>query len=149
MSFLFRAARLAAIFMVAGLLGLGGYGGSHAMAQSAADAAKVTTAAEAMDLYLTLMDRIAGALESVKDDASADAAAQTISETSQVMNVLGDKAKNQITPQDWVAATTPRQQEFAQVQTRMSMALMQLAQTNPALMQRLGNTMQDLPTVGR
>ena len=142
------ALRLAAIALLAAVICLSGIDGTEAQAQSASDAASVSSAPEAMDLYVVLMKKIASAVDNVKDEATADAAARTINETSQTMEILANRAKNQITPHEWMAVTAARQQEFVEIQNRMSNAFMRLAQTNPSLLERISDAMQDLPSVG-
>ncbi len=109
---------------------------------------EVSSADAAMDLYIGQLDRIAGALEQVKDDASADVAAASIDETVQEMEGLSAEMKGRITSDEWLAAITQRQQELTQVQSRISMAMMQIVQRDPALMQRMNESMSGLPTIG-
>ena len=108
----------------------------------------VSSADAAMDLYIGQLDRIAGALEQVKDDASANLAAASIDETVQEMEGLSAEIKGKITSDEWLAAITQRQQELTQVQSRISMAMMQIVQKDPALMQRMNESMSGLPTIG-
>lgn len=109
---------------------------------------EVSSADEAVDLYIGQLDRIAGALEQVKDEASADQAAASIDETVQEMDSLSNEMEGKITSNEWLAAITQRQQEMTQVQTRISSAMMQIVQTNPALIQRMNESIKDIPTVG-
>ncbi|GAB5471083.1 MAG: hypothetical protein Kilf2KO_41130 [Rhodospirillales bacterium] len=108
----------------------------------------VSSAGEAVDLYISQLDRIAGALEQVKDQASADVAAASIDETVQEMDRLSGEMEGKITPDQWLSAMTQRQQEMTQIQTRISSAMMQIVQKNPALIQRMNASMQGIPTLG-
>lgn len=106
----------------------------------------VSTAGEAADIYILQINRIAEAMEGVTDEASADVAAVSIAETVQEMESLSDELEGQITPNQWLSAITERQQQFTQAQSRIGMAMTQIAQNNPALLQRMNQAMSAIPT---
>ncbi len=120
----------------------------HAAETSSVSAtANVSNAKQAVDYYLAQVERIAKAMGQVTDEASADAATVTLDAAIQDINALLDSAEGRISEDDWAAEILGRQEELVQVQMQMSTAMMGIAQTNPALMQRIAEKLKDVPSL--
>lgn len=97
--------------------------------------------------YLKEMNLMADALESVTDDASAQAAAEKMSGALGRLQVLVDDTKT------WSDAEKQtfflqNHNEFIAVQTRMSNALLRMVH-NPEYMELFSEQMQKMPKVGQ
>ncbi len=135
------------------LVALGAMVTHGALAEPAAEGAPTTSSVEdvsttkqAADYYIAQILQIAQALGQVSTEAQADAATAKIDAALQNLNQLFERMEGKISKSDWLAETMNRQQELAQVQTQLGMALASVAQTNPALMQRIAEKLKDMPS---
>ena len=103
-------------------------------------------ASEAMDVYVSQMDRIASAMESVEDEASAKTAAEVIQSATKELDLLSKKFDSMSDTQKTAWAMT-HAQKLQQVQMRIGLALQKISAQNPEQMQMLSQAMSDLPDV--
>lgn len=98
------------------------------------------------DTYISEMDKIADALERVNDEASAQAAAKAIAEASNMMEAAKQAYGEEMSGPAAMAVFMPRQQEFIAVQSRISMGMAGIAQSNPQFLQMISAEMENLPS---
>lgn len=95
--------------------------------------------------YFSEMDKMAEALESVTDQASAEKAAATIAQVNANLEKLIDEAKKESSELSLAALAISQQEKFVAVQTRVTSAMTTLALNNPALMAGLAEAISKTP----
>ena len=100
------------------------------------------------DAYLREMTKIADAFESVTDEASAEQAGQVIRSAKTTMDAMTEALEADLSGPKLVQILGPRQTEFLQVQTRLSVSMTQLGLNNPDLMQTLNAELEGMPGLG-
>ncbi|MAK60262.1 MAG: hypothetical protein CMK09_04730 [Ponticaulis sp.] len=135
-----------------GLVGCGGKtdessasSGSAAAPSNTGGGIAVTKEQKLANTYLAELSSIADAIESVTDEASAQEAAQVIRAAGEKMEAEMEAFGGDMNGPQAMAIFLPRQQEFIQVQTRVSSSMARLAGTNPQLMQTISKEMSNLP----
>jgi len=140
----------ATLLLVGATLALSGCGGKSDTTVKAKPSIKksiaVTPAQKAAKAYLTKMDKMATALESVTDEKSAKKAAAQIREINVEMDALSKKYSDQGTQIGMASVMMNNQQEFMAIQSRMSAVMMNLA-AQPALMETISDAMSETPTL--
>ena len=116
-------------------------GSSPEAMDSAVEAAGTPSAA---DTYITNLELVADALESVEDEQSAAAAAAVIEEATDRLTAIADQLEG---PQAALIFIS-RQGEFLELQQRISTSLADLYVNDPELGQQLSDAMDSLPAPG-
>ena len=98
----------------------------------------------AADTYITNLELVADALESVEDEQSAAAAAAVIEDATDRLNEMADQLEG---PQAALMFIS-RQSEFLELQQRISTSLADLYVNDPELGQQLSDAMDNLPAPG-
>lgn len=96
------------------------------------------------EAYVNELTRIAGALETVDDEASAEAAAKKIKVAVDGLNAMQDKLEGKIQGPQALQIFGGRYQELIQVQQRIAMSMMDIQQNNPDLMETISEEMDKL-----
>lgn len=124
-------------------LALAACGGADEAGDAAAPADRSDTAAggSVADIYITNLESIAGALESVEDNASAEAAARTIEQASAEIEAITQDLEG---PQAAMLFLS-RQTDFVAAQQRISTAIGDLYVENPELGERLSTALDKVP----
>lgn len=104
----------------------------------------VTPAQKMAKAYLTEMDKMASAIESVTDAKSAEKAALQIGKINVRMEALNDKYSDGGNKLGMATVMMSHQQEFIAIQTRVSSAMMNFA-GDPALMKTMTDAMAATP----
>ena len=124
---------LFAAVVLAGALALSGCG--QGGAPEGKDITKNSSAKAIGAAYLTEMTRIADALETVKDEQSAKAAAGKISKAAEGLNKMGDALKGETDPLKAMQIFGNNYTQVVEVQGRMMTELMRIQQEHPELME--------------
>jgi hypothetical protein len=124
--------RLAALLGFVAVLALAGCGSSE---KSANDVGQT---------YVTTLDRVADALESVKDEASAKKAASEIAKANDVMQSMVDEI-NSMSQTEQVMMVQKNAAKMAEAETRISQAMQKIVSDNPQLLDVIGSEIQDMP----
>lgn len=106
----------------------------------------ITPAQKTTKAYITEMDKIATALETVTDKKSAKKAAAQIREINVEMDALSKKYNRQGTQIGMASVMMSHQQEFMAIQSRMSAVMLKLS-ANPALMETISDAMSETPNL--
>jgi len=122
--------RLVAIFGVIVTITLSGCGGSDS--------------ADVGETYVNGMSRIAGALETVKDEDSAKAAAREIGQVTVKLQSVVDEI-NSMSQAEQVMMVQKYATKMAEVQARMSTALQKIVSQDPKLMDIIGSELRSMP----
>ena len=139
---------LAAI--AAGALALTGCGGGKDGSDGDAKETKSDVTAKSpankiADAYIGEMTKIADALETVNDEESARAAASVIQKAGLKLEAMQDELEGEMSDRKWATIVMSRQQEWAQLQTRLGMSMGRIGMTQPELMQIISEEMDKLP----
>jgi hypothetical protein len=124
--------KLIAAFGLAAVLALAGCGGSD---KSSSDVGQS---------YVTALGQIADALESVKDEDSAKAAAQVIARAKTTLDGTV-KEINSMTQVEQVMMVQKHAAEMGQIEVRISQAMQKIVSDDPKLLDIIGQEMQSLP----
>lgn len=100
----------------------------------------------AMGQFATHMGRVADALASVTDEASAKAAAKVIAKANEDMIPVA-KTLNAQTDAEKAAGAMANAQRLMTSQQKIGMAASNLAMNHPDLMEILGDALDDMPEV--
>lgn len=125
--------------------GGGSTGSSAPPSSSSGGGIALTKEQKLANTYLGELNSIADAIEKVTDEASAEEAAKVIRAAGEKMEAEIAAYGGDIEGPQAMAIFLPRQQEFIQVQTRVSSSIARLAGTNPELMQKVSREMSNLP----
>ncbi len=104
----------------------------------------ITPAQKMAKSYISEMQQMASALESVTDAKSAEKAATEIRKINVRMEALSDKYEDSDNQFGMATVMMSHQQEFMAIQTRVSGAMMKLS-TDPALMKTMTDAMSETP----
>ena len=100
--------------------------------------------ADAGASYVSGMSRIADALETVKDEDSAKAAAHEIGEATVKLEPVVDKI-NSMSSIEQAMMVRDHTAEMTEVQTRISTALQKIIAQDPKLMDIIGSELRGMP----
>lgn len=123
---------LVATFGLAAMLALAGCGGSG---NSASDIGQA---------YISTLDRVAGALESVKDEDSAKAAAREIASANDTLENMVDEI-NSMSTTEQVAMMQKHAAKVAEIETRIGQAVQKIVSEDPKLLDIIGSEIQNMP----
>jgi hypothetical protein len=133
---------LFAAVVLAGALALTGCG--QGGAPEGKDITRNSSAKDIGAAYLTEMTRIADALETVKDEQSARAAAVQISKAAAGLNKMGEAVNENMDPLKAMQIFGDNYAQVAEVQGRMMTSLMRIQQEHPELMDIISSEMDKL-----
>jgi phage-related tail protein len=125
---------LVATLGLAVVLTLAGCGGSD---NSAGDVGQA---------YVTALDRVAGALESVKDEDSAKAAAREIAAANDSLESMADEI-NSMSKTEQVMMLQKHAAKMAEVEARISQAMQKIVSDDPKLLDIIGGEIQNMPKI--
>lgn len=131
-----------AAVVLAGALVLAGCGQG-----GAPEGKNITKNSSAQDIgaaYLTEMTRIADALETVKDEQSAKAAAGKISKAAEGLNKMGEVLKDDTDPLKAMQIFGGNYTQVVETQGRMMTELMRIQTEHPELMEIISAEMEKL-----
>lgn len=131
-----------AAVVLAGALALAGCG--QGGAPEGKDITKNSSAKDIGAAYLTEMTRIADALETVKDEQSAKAAAGKISRAAEGLNKMGDALKDETDPLKAMQIFGNNYTQVVETQGRMMTELMRIQSEHPELMDIISAEMEKL-----
>jgi len=131
------------------LAACGGEDASNRAGEAASAAAEITenSPADAVaDAYVSEMGKVAAALEQVAaDEMSADAAASAIRSAAEALDQMSDVVEADGDEAQWLLMALTRRQDFIEVQSRMGVAMAQLSQKDPELLEEVMRAMAELP----
>lgn len=128
--------------VLAGALALAGCG--QGGAPEGKDITKNSSAKDIGAAYLTEMTRIADALETVKDEESAKAAAVEISKAAVGLNKMGEVLKDDTDPLKAMQIFGNNYTQVVETQGRMMTELMRIQTEHPELMEIVSAEMDKL-----
>lgn len=123
--------RLLAAACLAGALSLAGCGKPGEV--EGKDISAKSSAEDIGAAYITEMTRIADALDTVKDEASAKAAAAKIRAASEGLEKMSDELEGDMDPAKAMRIFGGRYQELIQAQSRIATAMMRINTEHPEL----------------
>ncbi len=109
----------------------------------------VNTPAEAIEIYVSRMNRIADALEQIENRADADNAAKLIANAAEEYELLDARMK-ELGRSNLAGALAESgyaemyMRRYAEAQTRLMTAMQEAAQDDPGLMLKLGKALQKM-----
>jgi hypothetical protein len=107
----------------------------------------ITSKSSAKDIgeaYINEMTRVADALESVDDEASAKAAAKKLKVAIDGLNQMQEELDGELSGVKAMQVFGGRYTELVQVQTRMATAIVQIQTEHPELMNIVGDELEKL-----
>lgn len=107
----------------------------------------ITSKSSAKDIgeaYINEMTRVADALESVDDEASAKAAAKKLKVAIDGLNQMQEELDDELSGVKAMQVFGGRYTELVQVQTRMATAIVQIQTEHPELMNIVGDELEKL-----
>jgi hypothetical protein len=133
------AAGLAAALMLTGCGNKDGIDG-----KTGADITSKSSAKDIGEAYINEMTRVADALESVDDEASAKAAAKKLKVAIDGLNQMQDELDGELSGVKAMQVFGGRYTELVQVQTRMATAIVEIQTNHPELMDIVGDELEKL-----
>ena len=109
--------------------------------------ADITSKSSAKDIggaYINEMTRIADALETVDDEASAKAAAKKMKVAVDGLNKMQEELEGELTGMKAMQVFGGRYTELVQVQTRLASEIIRIQSDHPELMDILGDELDKL-----
>ncbi len=103
-----------------------------------------TTGAKAADVYVAEMSRIADAIESVDDDASAEQAAEVIAGAVMRLNTRMAAMEENMSISDAMAFVGSRREQIVEVTTRLSTSVTELQTEHPELTEKIAEVLEGL-----
>ncbi len=109
----------------------------------------VNTPAEAIEIYVSRMNRIADALEQIENKADADYAAKLIANAAEEYELLDARMK-ELGRSNLAGALAESgyaemyMRRYAEAQTRLMTAMQEAAQDDPGIMLKLGKALQKM-----
>lgn len=97
------------------------------------------------DTYISEMDNIADALESMIESDDPEAAAKVIQDATTTLNALSDSMEGELSGMKAMQIYGARSEDFMRVQQRIAMSMASLAQKDPMMLQRIQEEMNKLP----
>jgi hypothetical protein len=125
--------KLIASFGLAAVITLAGCGGSNSSADG-----------DVGQTYVTQLGHIADALESVKDEDSARAAAHEMAQANATLQAMAERVDS-MTEVEQAMMLQKHAMEMTQVQTRIFQALQNIISRDPKLGDIIGDEMQQMP----
>ncbi|MEZ5967540.1 MAG: hypothetical protein R3C00_00540 [Hyphomonas sp.] len=132
--------------LLAGALLLTGCGKKHDKIEgkTGADITAKSSASDIGEAYLNELTRIADALESVDDEASAKAAAESLKVSIDGLNSMKDELDGKMNGLQAMQVFGGRYAELAQVQARLGTAMVDIQTNHPELMEIIGDELDRL-----
>ena len=112
--------------------------------KTGADITAKSSAKDIGEAYINEMTRVADALESVDDEASAKAAAKKLKVAIDGLNQMQEELDGELSGVKAMQVFGGRYTELVQVQTRMATAIMQIQTEHPELMNIVGDELEKL-----
>ncbi|MAN45768.1 MAG: hypothetical protein GYB49_02700 [Alphaproteobacteria bacterium] len=135
------------IFAAAGLataLMLTGCGQNDVKGKTGTDITAKSSAEDIGEAYVNEMTRIADALETVKDEKSAEKAAKTLNKAAEGLNAMQEELDNEAGSTKAMQVLASRAGELAEVQGRMMKEIMRIQTEHPELMDVLGDELNKI-----
>lgn len=139
-----RTGILTAVGLAAALL-LTGCGNKDGIeGKTGGDITSKSSAKDIGEAYINEMTRVADALESVDDEASAKAAAKKLKVAIDGLNQMQEELDGELSGVKAMQVFGGRYTELVQVQTRMATAIVQIQTEHPELMNIVGDELEKL-----
>ena len=139
-----RTGFVAATGLAAALMLAGCGGKDDVQGKTGADITSKSSAKDIGEAYINEMTRVADALESVDDEASAKAAAKKLKVAIDGLNQMQDELDGELSGVKAMQVFGGRYTELVQVQTRMATAIVQIQTNHPELMDIVGDELEKL-----
>lgn len=137
--------RIMTAALLAGAVLLAGCGGKDDVQGKTGDEITAKSSnSDIGDAYVNELTRIADALETVEDEASAEAAAKKIKTAVDGLNAMQDELEGKIDGPQALQIFGGRYQDLMQAQQRIAMSMMDIQQNNPDLMETISEEMDKL-----
>ncbi|MEM7568865.1 MAG: hypothetical protein AAF337_03625 [Pseudomonadota bacterium] len=104
-----------------------------------------SSAKEIADTYMTELESVASAIESVKSEDDVEAAALAIKAAAKNLEGLTEELDGEISGIKAMRILGSRAGDFMEVQQRIGASLTKLSQENPEMMERISEAMEALP----
>lgn len=128
----------AAMIVGLGVSSCGGEDGGQVTADSSPE--------KIADTYMTELEKVAGALESIQSADDAEAAAKVIQEASQSLESITEALDGEISGMKAMRIFASRGNDIMAVQQRIAASMTSIAQSDPEMMKRISEEIDKLPS---